>query len=473
MKRSSNRTKLDMNLQRFQAIDLTEQEYHESLQEVMRGIKRNRSTRQPLFAYTLSAVAVIGLLLFAYSNFTALFNQNAKEPIVQSPIEEDEPEKEYLLEDPTRKNIESFLMEHEVKIAEWSPSDDQVIFVKPTDGSEEQAGPILTWDVGDKTPRKIPNQQGNFGTYFIWSPDSSKVIVRAGTSIVSSGIITDMESLENIGEFSFVGEAVWSPDSTYIAYGLMDMNVTPIVATEISGVQLSVYNLKTGETVSLLPADKEVYYIPTTWEGDVLHFKEISFATGDVMKKAIEVGAYLQEEEAINESAAPVDFYYVFGSYDIGPVSHFSEEMDFYPLASSSYVMGVGIFPDAAPLYQLYEINEARDEVTIIRKLSGGGEEVTEAVEQILQKENWQEELTTYMLEELEPIDELYFSYDQNVSEIDVEIQGQQIRLYPVTIGKDTFYFKKAQGLWAKHLANDGIIEIYTEPQFVYRGYVY
>ena len=475
MKRSSNRTKLEMDLRRFDSIDLTDQEYHESLQAVIRGIERKRSTKQPLFAYTLSAVALIGLLLFGYSNYTALFNQNAKEPNVQVPPveEEDKLEKEYLLEDPTRENIERFLMEQEVKIAEWSPNDDLVIFVKSTDGTEEQAGPILTWHVGEKKPREIPNQHGNFGTYFIWAPDSSKVIVRSGTSIVSGGNIIDTESLESLGEFSFVGEAVWSPDSEHIAYGLMDLDVTPVVATEISGVQLSVYKLATGETLSLLPADEEHYFIPSNWEGDALYFKEISFVTGDVMDKAMEVGALLQEERGIDESAVPVDFYQVFGSYDIGPVNHLSEEMDFYPLESSRYVVGVGIHSDAAPMYQLYEINEAGDEVTIIRKVTGGGVEVFGAVEQILEKENWQEELATYMLEALEPTEELYFSYDQNIEETDVEIQGQQIRLYPVTVGKDTYYFKKGRGLWAKHLVNDGIIEIYTEPQFVYRGYVY
>ena len=81
----------------------------------------------------------------------------------------------------------------------------------------------------------------------------------------------------------------------------------------------------------------------------------------------MKIGALLEEEKAIDESAAPVDFYHVFGSYDIGPVNYLSEEMNFYPLESSRYVVGVGIYADAAPMYQLYEISEAGDEVTIIR----------------------------------------------------------------------------------------------------------
>ncbi|MBM7618531.1 hypothetical protein JOC95_000373 [Bacillus tianshenii] len=470
MERSSNRTNLDRNLHKFNAIDLTDQEHHESLQAVMRGIKRKRSIKQPLFAYTLSAAAVVGLLLFTYNNYPALFYPNAEKPIETAPVED---EKEYLLQDPSKENIESFLIEQEVEIAEWSPNEEQVVFVKPMKGKENQAGPLLSWHVGENKPSEIPNQQGNTGTYFIWSPDSSKLIIRSGTSIVSSGTIIDAVRLETIGELSFVGDAVWSPDSKYISYGLMDQDVTPIVATEISGVQLSVYNLATGKTVALLPADEEVYYTPTTWEGDVLYFNEISFTTGNMMGKAIEVGVYLQEEKAVDESAAPVDFYNVFGSYDIGPVNYLSEEMDFYPLSSSNYVVGVGILADAAPMYQLYEINGARDKVTIIRKVTGGGEEVSAAVEQILQQQNWQEELAAYMLEELKPIKEPFFSYDPNITETDVDIQGGKIRLYPVTIGKDTYYFKKGQGLWAKHLASDRIIENYTEPQFVYRGYVY
>ncbi|MCL7748280.1 hypothetical protein [Halalkalibacter alkaliphilus] len=173
-----------------------------------------------------------------------------------------------------------------------------------------------------------------------------------------------------------------------------------------------------------------------------------------------------EESEQVEQTENAIETYRVFNDYQLDHIGYLSEGRTFYHSDEDVYVLGYGHEAHAVTRYELYEINEG--EVSIIRSLTEDSEHF-EHIESIISEENWEEEMVKYLLDSVEPQDELFFSYDPTIDEVDVVLEQGSYALYPVTVGEKTLYFKQSEGLWAKEYRDDLTIDMYGEKQFAVR----
>jgi hypothetical protein len=173
-----------------------------------------------------------------------------------------------------------------------------------------------------------------------------------------------------------------------------------------------------------------------------------------------------EEIEQVEQTENAIETYRVFNDYQLDHIGYLSEGRTFYNSDEDVYVLGYGHEAHAVNRYELFEIKE--DEVSIIRSLTEDSEHF-ENIESIILEENWEEEMVTYLLNSVAPQDELFFSYDPTIDEVEVVLEQGSYTLYPVRIGEKTLYFKQSEGLWAKEYWDDLTIDMYGEKQFAVR----
>lgn len=168
------------------------------------------------------------------------------------------------------------------------------------------------------------------------------------------------------------------------------------------------------------------------------------------------------------EAVSAIEKYYVFSNYDLTHSSSLSEGISFYESSNKEYVLGYGHQAHAIGIYQLFTIDEETQAVSKVREIN---EDFNfEAINTIRQLENWEEEMISYMIEHVETIDEIFFSYNSEKAEEEIVLNDNRLLLYPVSVGDNIHYFKQGQGLWAKYFASDSVIEFFGEPQFTVRS---
>lgn len=162
----------------------------------------------------------------------------------------------------------------------------------------------------------------------------------------------------------------------------------------------------------------------------------------------------------------PLQKYDVFSDYNLYHPSYLSEAREFYQSENTDYVLAYGHQAHAVTRYELFAVKE--DEVTIIRSVVDDAD--YERIESILHLDNWKEAMIEYLLDEAEPIEETFFTYDEQQSKEEVTVEGQTYMLYPVVIDDEkTFYFKEGEGIWVKFYSDQATIDMYGEEQKVFR----
>lgn len=169
-----------------------------------------------------------------------------------------------------------------------------------------------------------------------------------------------------------------------------------------------------------------------------------------------------EEEKKIEVDA--IDKYQVFSNYELDHIGYLSEARTFFHSEEFDYVLGYGHQAHAVNTYELFEVNKEEQSVTIIRFMPEDSPHYEE-IESMRELERWEEEMITYMLENVEEQEEVFFKFDKAVEEEEVNIGDNTYALYPVKIGERTHYFKEAEGLWMKLYEDDLTIDLYGEKQ--------
>ncbi|UCZ54420.1 hypothetical protein LGQ02_06560 [Bacillus shivajii] len=167
-------------------------------------------------------------------------------------------------------------------------------------------------------------------------------------------------------------------------------------------------------------------------------------------------------DEPVGDSVEPLDKYEVFSNFSLYHPGYLAEARTFYESETTDYVLGYGHHAHAVTMYELFEVKD--DEVTIIRSVVD--ETDFERIESILHLDNWEEAMIEYLLDEAEPVEELFFTYDEATSETEVTADGETYTVYPVEIENElTYYFKEGEGLWVKIYEDEDTVEMYGEEQ--------
>ncbi|MFC0472451.1 hypothetical protein ACFFHM_18675 [Halalkalibacter kiskunsagensis] len=167
-----------------------------------------------------------------------------------------------------------------------------------------------------------------------------------------------------------------------------------------------------------------------------------------------------------NPEVNPVENYEVFTNYELEHSGYLSEGKTFFHSETTEYILGYGHQAHATTRYQLFEQKD--NKISIIRTVVEDSEHF-ENIEAIRSHANWEEEMVEYMVDNIQPQEELYFLYDEQVKETEVSFNHSSNMLYPVRAGEKTLYFKQGEGLWMVEYEDDITIEFYGEPQVAIR----
>ncbi|MDQ0257164.1 hypothetical protein J2S74_004622 [Evansella vedderi] len=178
-----------------------------------------------------------------------------------------------------------------------------------------------------------------------------------------------------------------------------------------------------------------------------------------------EVEAVEGEDDELEEDTTmnPVEKYNVFADFELYHTYGLAEERMFYHSIATGYVLGSGHLGHAVGHFDLFEINEAGDEVTLIRKMNEDTH--YDAVQEVRGTDDWEEKIIQYMLESVEAVEELFFKYTEGVEETEISFDGQTFTVYPVEMDGRIHYFKEGEGLWMKYYNDQATIEFHGEAQ--------
>lgn len=101
--------------------------------------------------------------------------------------------------------------------AQWSPDGKWIAYISDATGEDEIY--TIAQD-GSSAPNQITTGQNNYKYYFLWSPDSKKILWSDRTQtlyytdvVMKQTIKVDYDSVQEFNDYT------WSPDSKWIAYG--------------------------------------------------------------------------------------------------------------------------------------------------------------------------------------------------------------------------------------------------------------
>ncbi len=219
------------------------------------------------------------------------------------------------------------------------------------------------------------------------------------------------------------------------------------------------------ETLDIVGDEPQPDYDQTEITGDEPNEREED-ATDQKRDETGDESSDDQKQDPDEYAVDPLQKYDVFSDYNLYHPSYLSEAREFYQSENTDYVLAYGHQAHAVLRYELFAVKE--DEVTIIRSVVD--ETDYERIESILHLDNWEEAMIEYLLDEAEPIEETFFTYDEQQSKEEVTVEGQTYMLYPVVIDDEkTFYFKEGEGLWVKFYSDQATIDMYGEEQKVFR----
>ncbi|WP_239615698.1 hypothetical protein [Cohnella mopanensis] len=147
---------------------------------------------------------------------------------------------------------------------EWSPDYRTVAYCQ----GNEYESKAYVWKVGDESAVEIPGEPDTY--YFEWSSDSKFLLLDSGTSVLRGGQLYQVASGTLSQYFSYVNEALISPNSKRAVYA----RTSGISSEEKSGyevgetVELWVMDLSDFTERVLIPADDHSDYYPEKWSSD-------------------------------------------------------------------------------------------------------------------------------------------------------------------------------------------------------------
>lgn len=158
-----------------------------------------------------------------------------------------------------------------------SPNQKCVTYVKGD--SNFMYGQLYIWRVGSNQSQKVLSVEDRI-CELTFSLDSNILLADIGTSALRTVIVVSPSKGTKLGQFDFVGSAIFSPNSSRIAYGSVS-RVKPKVATEINGVvDLSLYFVDKKSSATLLKATSNQSFEPISWKGSNLIYKCYNLAQG-------------------------------------------------------------------------------------------------------------------------------------------------------------------------------------------------
>jgi len=185
----------------------------------------------------------------------------------------------------TLSDIKTKLNKANIYGATVSPDNGFVAYIQGN--SELWEGQLYLWQVGSSEPKLIPRVNDRI-CKLLWSPNSSYLFVDIGTSVQREGIIVSAREDKSIGDFGYTGGPCWSPDSKWVAVGMVNSSIQPVTPTELNGVQdLVLYNIQTKEKKVIVKATSEYDFVPREWlaNGNLEYDKY--YYRGQAMEKLI------------------------------------------------------------------------------------------------------------------------------------------------------------------------------------------
>ncbi len=219
------------------------------------------------------------------------------------------------------------------------------------------------------------------------------------------------------------------------------------------------------ETLDIVGDEPQPDYDQTEIAGDERNEREED-AVDEKVDEGADENLDEKKQERDEDVVDPLQKYDVFSDYRLYHPSYLSEAREFYRSENTDYVLAYGHQAHAVLRYELFAVKG--EQVTLIRSVVD--ETDYERIESILHLDNWEEAMIEYLLDEAEPIEETFFTYDEQRSKEEVTVEGQTYMLYPVEITEDKiYYFKEGEGLWVKFYSDQATIDMYGEEQKVYR----
>ncbi|OIJ22221.1 hypothetical protein BKP45_06015 [Anaerobacillus alkalidiazotrophicus] len=168
------------------------------------------------------------------------------------------------------------------------------------------------------------------------------------------------------------------------------------------------------------------------------------------------------KKEPDKATSNPFEKYQVFSDYMLEHPGYLSEARTFYKIENTNYFLAYGHQAHAVNRYELFEVKD--NTVTLIRSVVDDAD--FERIESIVHLDNWKELMIDYLLKEVKPTEEIFFSFDNPQSETEVTIEDQSYMLFPINVTKDKIYFfKEGEGLWVKLYKDEATINMYGEEQ--------
>ncbi|WP_078380769.1 TolB-like translocation protein [Sutcliffiella halmapala] len=312
MKRLVENLEMDHNFQKINQVNLTEQEYEESLQLVLMAVEQEKKRTKYRFIPTHKAVIVIVAFVFSlpilfFSGIVDFQSSNeGKDSVIQPAIDNREEDKEEIVlkaENTTQEGIQAVLNDANIVLYEWSPKNSHVAFTTVT--KESDHGQLYIWQVGEPEPKSVKevNDLVLPITAFYWSPDSQKVVISAGTPSVQWGYVVSSDSLSIVGQLSLFSQPVWSSDSTRIAMSVVNPAIIPEIEKEMGAADLAIYDVTSNNMKTVLPASIDYYYVPRSWEDEqVLVYKKIYFDQSSEEELSIDISTLSSRTARLNHA---------------------------------------------------------------------------------------------------------------------------------------------------------------------------
>lgn len=187
---------------------------------------------------------------------------------------------ELKLADSSYESIDKFLKEHDNVEYGWSNSKMYAVFKLMDEVVSGNNAVNYMWKVGDSEPYTLNGVPADIGSYY-WSPNDSYLIFDCGTSPARGGEVYWTKSMENVESIGYLSLPVWSPDSKWIAMGIVK-SIPTVVDTSLEGSSdMIIYNIETKERRMIEEGTSEYYLVPDSWDKDgILTYKRFYFNSG-------------------------------------------------------------------------------------------------------------------------------------------------------------------------------------------------
>ncbi|NLI92212.1 MAG: hypothetical protein GX434_08425 [Peptococcaceae bacterium] len=147
-------------------------------------------------------------------------------------------------------------------------------------------GQLYLWEINNSISKPVEGIKNQISS-LIWSPNSKYLFVDSGTSIYRGGKIVNVAENELMEEIRYIGSVNWSPDSNWIAIGLLS-TIPPITPTELNGtIDMAVYNIQTKEKRIIEKATSEYDFIPRKWGNDWKIYYDKHYYNGKPMESMV------------------------------------------------------------------------------------------------------------------------------------------------------------------------------------------